>query len=100
VLELSSSAPYEWAKYFNERWQQHFYMMKRHARVIGNRLEIECLPDELESDHLTELKKVVEETNKAYGQYHAARVRATEQKHQREADDANKLKELKSRLKF
>ena len=32
VLTLSESTPSEWATYFNQRWEQHIYMMKRRAR--------------------------------------------------------------------
>ena len=69
VLRLSPSAPTAWANYFNDRWQQQFYMSKRHANVFGDKLEIICMPHELESDHLPELKKVIAETNDAYRRY-------------------------------
>ncbi|MFA5924797.1 MAG: hypothetical protein WC856_26520 [Methylococcaceae bacterium] len=80
VLNLSSSAPHEWASYFNERWQSHIYMMKRRASVSGNRLNIYCVPEELQNDHLPELKTIIEETNQAYRQFLAQkeRVAATE----------------------
>lgn len=100
VLELSSSAPSEWSQYFNDRWKQNFYMMKRRAHVSGGRLEIECVPEELESDHLPQLKKVIAETNQAYRQYHTARQQ------QREAEDAQKnahvakMSDLKKKLSF
>lgn len=59
VLNLSASAPYEWADYFNAGWQQHIYMMKRRASVSGRRLTIDCVPDELEKDHIPELTKII-----------------------------------------
>ena len=49
VLNLSASAPSDWASYFNQRWEQHFYMMKRNAHVSGSRLEVYCVPDELQN---------------------------------------------------
>src|SRR5450830_1168697 len=66
VLNLSSSAPHEWANYFNQRWKQHIYMTKRRASVSGKKLEIYCVPDELEKDHIPELNNVFTETNNAY----------------------------------
>ncbi len=73
VLNLSESAPYEWEDYFNSRWQQHLYMMKRTASVSGRRLTIYCVPDELEKDHIPELNKVIAETNQRYREYLASK---------------------------
>lgn len=100
VLKLSQSAPTAWSRYFNEAWSQHLYMMKRRASASGDRLEIVCMPEELESDHLPELKKIVDETNQAYRRF------ATEQKRLKEIEvEAAKrqneaLANLKGRLKF
>ncbi|MBX3628045.1 MAG: hypothetical protein KF892_23755 [Rhizobacter sp.] len=100
VLELSSSAPPEWSRYFNERWEQNFYMMKRRAHVSGRRLEIECVPEELESDHLPQLKKIISETNQAYRQYHAARQQQREAEEARKEADSAKMSEFKKKLSF
>jgi hypothetical protein len=69
VLKLSQSTPSAWSQYFNDVWGQHFYMMKRRASISGDRLEIICMPEELETDHLPELKKMIAKTNEAYGRY-------------------------------
>lgn len=100
VLDLSEQAPPEWANYFNQRWAQHFYMMKRRAQVSDKRLEIDCVLEELESDHLPELRKVFDETNLEYSKFYAAKqaVRHAEQV-KREAE-ATKLAELKKNIKF
>jgi hypothetical protein len=100
VLRLSASAPFEWSQYFNTAWQQHLYGMKRRAQVSGNTLEIVAMPAELETDHLPELKKVIEETNAAY------RAHATEQRRLRQHAEAEasarkeELAALKGKLKF
>ncbi len=49
VLNLSASVPADWANYFNQQWEQHFYMMKRNARISGSRLEVYCVPDDLQN---------------------------------------------------
>lgn len=100
VLQLSASAPHEWAQYFNECWRSHFYMMKREARVSGDRLEIYCVPDELEKHHIPELKKVASQTNQAYRQYLARRRQAADAQAAKEAEERDHLAEIKSRLKF
>ena len=99
VMTLSKSTPADWASYFNARWQQHIYMMKRDAWVSGNHLTIHCVPDELENDHLPELKKIVDETNQRYKEHLAQRERDAQR--ERERADARKaeLDKLKN-IKF
>ncbi len=98
-LNLSSSAPYEWAEYFNTRWQQHFYMMKRRASVSGDKLNIYCVPDELES-HINELKKVFSETNQAY-KSHLSALEIDAERAKQEADkEKEKLLNIKNNISF
>lgn len=100
VLKLSGSAPYDWADYFNGRWQQHIYMMKRRANVSGASLTIHCVPDELQKDHIPELNKIITETNQKY----KAHLFEVEAKKQVDAKTASKekdmLSDLKNNLKF
>ena len=100
VLTLSASAPHEWAQYFNDRWQNQFYMMKRRASVSGKRLEIYCVPDELQQHHIPELKKVIAETNTAYRSYVDQTELAAAKRAATEASERKKLADLKSKLKF
>lgn len=100
VFRLSASAPSEWANYFNEMWQRHIYMTKRRARVSGQTLELECVPSEIETDHLPELKKIISETNQAYSRVAEARIRQKDAEAARNAATAQELKDVKSRLKF
>lgn len=98
VLTLSKSTPADWASYFNARWEQHIYMMKRRAVVSGSRLTIHCVPDELEKDHLPELKKIANETNQRYKEHLAQReLDAQRERERAEARKAelDKLKNIK-----
>jgi hypothetical protein len=100
VITLSDSAPSEWAEYFEHAWQNHIYMMKRRAYVSGSTLQIDCVPDELEKDHIPELKKVIEQTNRAYAAYHAKREQKRAAEAARQAEEAEKLGNLKKSIKF
>nr|WP_090441121.1 hypothetical protein [Pseudomonas benzenivorans] len=100
VLTLSASTPYEWSQYFNDRWQQQFYMMKRRASVSGKRLEIYCVPDELQQHHVPELKKVIAETNAAYRGYLEQTQRAAVERAEAEGRDRAELSNIKSKLTF
>jgi len=99
VLTLSESAPYEWADYFNQRWKQHFYMMKRRASVSGSRLTVCCVPEELESQ-VNELKKVITETNQKYKEHFSIKQNQEEAKKQEEKVAKEKLSNLKDSIKF
>lgn len=99
VLNLSASAPADWANYFNERWKQHFYMMKRNAHVSGSRLEVYCVSDELQN-LIVEFNKVIAETNQAYMQHLAKLHQDAERQKASEAADREQLAQIKGRLKF
>ncbi|MCO8312550.1 hypothetical protein [Pseudomonas mandelii] len=100
VLSLSASAPYEWSNYFNQRWLQQFYMMKRNASVSGKRLEIYCVPDDLKNDHIPELNKVIAETNQVYRQHLAHTQQKVATQAAAEAAEREKLALIKAGLKF
>ena len=100
VLDLSEQAPPEWANYFNQRWAQHFYMMKRRVQVSGRRLEIDCVLEELQTDHVPELRKVFDETNSEYSKFYAARQAARQTEQAKRDAEAAKLAELKKNIKF
>lgn len=99
VLNLSSSAPAEWADDFNQRWEQHFYMMKRNAYVSGDRLETYCVPNELQN-LILEFNKIIAQTNTAYAQNWAQKQHEAAQKAATEAAERENLAKIKSGLKF
>ena len=100
VLGLSSSAPHEWASYFNQSWKQHIYMTKRRASVSGRKLEIYCVPDELENDHIPELNKVIVETNNAYKAFLTKQTQQEAARQEQEVAEKEHLKSIKNNLKF
>ncbi len=100
VLNLSLSAPHELESYFNDCWQSHIYMMKRRAIVSGKRLEIYCVPEELQSDHLPELKKIIAETNQAYRQFLDQKERVAAAEVAKDETEKAKLRNLKNSIKF
>jgi len=100
VLELSAIPPFEWSDYFNNKWKQHLYMAKRKAYVVGSSLTIYCVPSELESIHLPELKKVIAVTNKLYKE-HRSSEKLEEQLELEEAEaEKAALEDLKKSIKF
>lgn len=100
VLSLSARPPAEWASTFNERWKRHIYSAKRHASIVAGRLEITCMPDELEASHLPELKALVAEVNAAYRAYAEEEVRKAKARKQESQRQKDELAALKGKLKF
>jgi len=100
VLNLSASAPHEWASCFNSCWRSHRYMRKRRATISGKRLEIFCVPDELEKDHLPELKKIIAETNQIYRKFLEANQQAEAARNAKVAAEQEKLANMKKSIKF
>jgi hypothetical protein len=100
VLTLSSSAPIEWSDYFNRIWKQLFFMQKRNASVSGQKLEIYCVPDELEKDLIPELNKIISETNNVYRTYQIQQIQQEAARKAQEVAEREKLKSIKNNLKF
>jgi len=100
VLKLSQDTPPAWSQYFNHAWSQHIYMMKRRASVAGDRLDIVCVPGELQSDHIPELNKIIAETNEAYRKFAVAKMREREVEAENERRRKEELSDLKRNLKF
>jgi len=100
VLTLSRPAPYEWADYFNSRWKQHIYMKKRDAYVANDKLTLYCLPEEIQSDHIPELNRIIKETNKSYKQFLASQKLETQLRKQEKKEEKAALSSLKNKLKF
>ena len=100
ILKLSQSAPSAWSQYFNDAWGQHIYMKKRRASASGDRLEITCMPEDLEKDHLPELNKIISATNSAYRSYADAQTREKEIEIENARRQKEELANLKGRLKF
>jgi len=100
VLNLSAHVPYEWADIFSNRWRFHFYMKRRIVSVSGNALHIICVLDELEKDHIPELKKVVDETNQEYRKYLKRKQTKKRKRKQLAEEEKKQLSYLKKNIKF
>ncbi|NJL06972.1 MAG: hypothetical protein HC900_00935 [Methylacidiphilales bacterium] len=100
VFKLSQMAPSFWAEHFNHLWANNFHMKHRRARVSGNMLEIICMTDEVERDHLPELKKVIFYANEEYKKHLAKLERERKSKEDLEMRQKGEISDLKSRLDF
>lgn len=72
ILGFSSAAPESWCNEFNTLWREQIYSTKRHATASRYEVEITCLLEELERDHLPYLRAVMQQVNYSYRSRHAA----------------------------
>jgi hypothetical protein len=66
----------------------------------GNRLVIICMPEELQTDHIPELNKVMSETNAAYKKYAAEKDKAQQARAENARRQKEELAKIKGQLKF
>lgn len=100
VIELSARAPQSWQDIFNHLWQQNFYMMKRTAVAYSYNITITCVPDELQQNHVPELKRVVEQTNNEYKGYLLQKAEHEAAMEAQAAAEKEKLKKLSDNISF
>jgi hypothetical protein len=68
-LCLSHSPPSEWIKLFEIQKFYSKYKIKHPAWVEGNYIGVECIPEKLETSHLSELRQAVANTNQVYREH-------------------------------
>ena len=76
------------------------YSKKRRVTVNGDKLIVDCVPEELEEDNLPEIKKVIGEPNEEYRRFWERQQLAKQDKAARLAEDKKKLDELQKNIKF
>lgn len=100
VFRLSRGVPTAWARFFDQEWQHAFYTMKRRAAVSGNSLELIAMPNEVEQEHLPQLKKAIAQANAAYRKFLEEQQRLQRQAAEEETRQRQTLADLKGSLKF
>ncbi len=99
-LRLSQTPPPLWQKYFAESRKVARHARWRHIWVDRKYLVVECVPTELETHHLNDLKQDIAFANSHFRQYMLHQTRSELQKEQTQSIERDRLREMKSRLKF
>ncbi|WP_374330445.1 hypothetical protein [Aestuariivirga sp.] len=99
-LNLSDSPPNDWVRMFHHYWKHKFYTLKCSASVVGSRLQIGCLPEDLKNVHLPELKKVIAEANLQYTGLLAKQEQEKQEQLERDRLQRQRALDLKKTLKF
>ena len=99
-LRLSQTPPPLWRKYFEESRKIARHPRWRHIWVDRKYLVAECVPEEIETHHLNDLKQDIAHANANYRQYLQHQTLAELRREQTQSLEREKLREMKGRLKF
>jgi len=99
-LRLSQTPPPLWRKYFEESRKIARHPRWRHIWVDRKYLVLECVPEEIETHHLNDLKQDIAHANANYRQYLQHQTLAELRREQTQSLEREKLREMKGRLKF
>lgn len=99
-LYLSALPPPNWVRLFAQRRQQARHSMWRRAWIEGSHIVLDCVPEELEQFHLTDLKDDVRNCNAKYRQWDKEMALAAAAKHRADLQDKLRLQIIAARLNF
>ncbi len=99
-LSLSAPPPPNWVRLFSQTRQKARHSMWRRAWIEGAHIVLDCVPEELEHYHLTDLKDDVRSCNAKYRRWDEEMAAAAAAKHRAELEDRVRLQKLAARLDF
>jgi hypothetical protein len=99
-LKLSATPPPGWQKAFAQSRKIARHTRWRNIIVDRKFLVVECIPEEIETHHLADLKQDIAYANAQYRQYLRHQYHTEHQSHQTQSLERDRLREMKSRLKF
>lgn len=99
-LKLSATPPTEWNQIFEQERSFPRHTMWRRAWVEGSYIVIDCVPEEIERYHLSDLREDVSNANQKYQQFLTIVVAAKQAAAAGKDAEKQRLDKLASRLKF
>jgi hypothetical protein len=99
-LRMSQTPPPLWAKSFAESRKIARHPKWRNIWIDRKYLVVECVPEEIETHHLNDLKKDVFYANSKYREYLKHQARAERRSVETQSIERDRLREMKSRLNF
>jgi hypothetical protein len=99
-LKLSQTPPPLWQKYFAESRKVARHTKWRNIWIDRKFFVVECVPEEIETHHLNDLKQDVAHANSHYRQYLLHSARGEYKKEQTQSIERDRLRDMKGRLNF
>jgi hypothetical protein len=99
-LKLSQTPPPLWQKYFAESRKIARHTKWRNIWIDRKFLVAECVPEEIETHHLSDLKKDLFFANSKFREYLKKQALTEHRSAQTQSIERERLREMKSRLNF
>jgi len=99
-LRLSQTPPPLWQKHFAESRKIARHTRWRQIWIDRKYLVVECVPDEIETHHLNDLKQDLAFANSKYREYLQLQHRMEFKKEQTQSIERARLRAMKDRLNF
>jgi hypothetical protein len=99
-FKLSQTPPPLWQKHFAESRKIARHVKWRNIWVDRKFLVVECVPKEIETHHLNDLKQDVAYANTKYRHYLQQQGGVEFRKEQTQSIERDRLRDMKSRLNF
>jgi hypothetical protein len=99
-LRMSQTPPPLWQKHFAESRKVARHTKWRNIWIDRKYLVVECVPEEIETHHLNDVKKDVFYANSKFREYLKHQSRVEKRSEQTQLIERDRLREMKSRLNF
>jgi hypothetical protein len=99
-LSLSAEPTREWIEIFQAERQFPRHSMWRDAWVETDHIVVDCVPDEIEKYHLSDLKQDAAKTNQKYRDYLAKVELHNQQQQKAHREEHDRLNGIRDRLNF
>jgi hypothetical protein len=99
-LKLSATPPPGWAKYFAQSRKIARHTKWRNIIVDRKFLVVECIPEEIETHHLKDLKQDIAYANAEFHKYLRHQYHTENRSSQTQSLERDRIREMKSRLNF
>ena len=99
-LQLSNTPSAPWSEIFQNERAFPRHSMWRDAWISGEYIVVDCVPEELERDHLPYLKQDVANTNQKYREYLTKCAQHEQRQHQAQDKEDQRLKGIRDSLDF
>jgi hypothetical protein len=99
-LRLSQTPPPIWQSYFKESRKKSRHPHWRNAWIDRKYIVVECVPEEIETHHLNDLRHDIAQSNQRYRRYLHHQTQAEIHQGKTRLQERERLREMKSRLNF
>ena len=99
-LRLSQTPPPAWQSYFKESRKKSRHPHWRNAWIDRKYIVVECIPEEIETRHLSDLRHDLAQSNQRYRHYLLQQSHHEIRREKIRLQERERIREMKDRLNF